>query len=165
MRYAPFFWIIALLGCEGGVRSKAPSDLPPAGHAEWAFAPVAMRFHPFTALVSERDGQAWFLDARIELLDFTGDATKGLGSLRVELYAVQPSVSRAGQDQRLEMWQATLATPQEHQARYDTLTRSYHFRLQLNHPPPRQRDLKILATFTDTRGKRLTTQMQVAEPQ
>lgn len=162
MRYWTILCVLLTLGCEDGVRSKAPPrGAEPLG--EWAFAPASVRVHPFTVLTHTADGESYTLDARVELLDPLGDATKGVGTFRAELYSQPAGASRAQKGQRMEMWEVGLLTLQENKAHYDTITRMYRFRLQLANPPPSRGDLWLYVTFSDTRGHRLTAEMDLGE--
>lgn len=138
--------------------SSEPIDLSDG----WPFAPASMRVHPFTSIgIDPKEGMLT-LEARIEMLDPLGDATKGVGQFRFELYADQNTASRKGQDQQLNLWNAPLATLEENTQHYDPITRTYLFKLRLDPAPPQNQRLKLVVQFTDPNGKRMQTEGPVS---
>jgi hypothetical protein len=128
---------------------------------DWPLRPVSMRVHPFTSLTSE--GGAAALDARIELFDPAGDGTKGIGTLRFELYAEAPTEGRQGDARRLFHWDASIATLAENREHWDPITRTYRFLLKLDRRPPDGRRLRLHVQLDAPTGERLTAD-GVVEP-
>ncbi len=155
----------ALPGCGESVKFKGvderPADQRPIGPDQWPFRPVVMRLHPFTALHQPSDGGPFILEVRIELVDPAGDVTKGVGHFRFELYQTQPKASRAGEQLRLQQWDAPLTTLADNQAHYDPITRTYLFKFELDAPPPPKLVLFLLAQFDQPVGPRLSAEMQL----
>ena len=145
-------------GCKS-LPYKGEHDKPQAGPAaDWPFRPIGMRVHPFTSFVTSKGATS--LDARLELVDDMGDVTKGLGKFRFELYSGGGAEVR-GQDQRLYVWEASAATLDETREHYDPITRTYYFKLQLDHPPPRRQKLRLDVQFDGSWGKRLTASAEI----
>ena len=172
MRPLPLAILLMFLCCPGcgplpykGTKGKP--GLPPASSADWPFKPVSMRVHPFTAMSFDEAAGKWVVEARVELVDVLGDVTKGLGAFRFELYAVAPTEGRAGEETRLYVWEDSVATLDQTRARYDPITRTYYFKLQLDEPPlPKQR-LRLAVQFNAAWGERLnaTGQVEPAKPE
>jgi hypothetical protein len=151
-------------GCRSiGFKGSRAAEESLAASSEWAFRPVSMRVHPFTSLVMDRD-IGLVLDARIELVDAMGDTSKGLGTFRFELYADQLTEGREGEGQRLYFWEGSVATLDETRQHYDSITRTYAFKLQLHESPQRNRQLRLAVQFDGVWGKRLTAASAIAPP-
>ncbi len=121
----------------------------------WPFAPVAMRIHPFTSVVSDPQHRTMVLEIHMEMLDPQGDVTKGVGHFRFELYEAKEKSARTDEDVRLYMWDAPMETPEQNQQHYDPSTRTYVFKLKLEQPPTAGQKFRIAAQLTDPSGKRL----------
>ena len=131
----------------------------------WPFVPVAMRIHPFSAIEFERQSRTYVLNARIELLDRLGDMTKGVGNFRFELYRAPREAGLATREGTLEYsWQAPLITLEENRQHFDSITRTYLFRLKMDQPPQSGSKLVLVAQFTDPGGRRLSAQARMSVP-
>ncbi|MHC4995232.1 MAG: hypothetical protein ACYTGQ_09290 [Planctomycetota bacterium] len=163
-----------LPGCSDvGYKGDRLTDGAGAG-ATWPFGPRSIRLHPFTQIapldpgpaVSSEKGEeaavALAVEARVELLDQLGDVTKGVGSFRFELYDVGPTASRRGEDLRLQLWEAPVLTLEQNKRQYDSITRTYAFRLPLDVAPPARRPLKLSVQFSDQSGLRLMADMRLS---
>lgn len=127
-----------------------------ADRIDWPFMPVAMRLHPFTAVEFDEINQQVVLDARVELLDRVGDMTKGVGKFRLEMYSASTRASSSRvQDELLYVWNVEMLTLAENQQYYDPITRTYAFRLKMDHVPPPGTRVRLFGQFTDTIGQRL----------
>jgi len=161
--------LAAALGCESDgplaetfqfKGAKATGEPPAPG--EWPFRPVAMRIHPFTALTINETQRSTVLEARIELLDQLGDVAKGVGELRFELYEMEPTASRTGQEKQVQRWDAPLATLDQNRQHWDAITRTYTFRLRLVDTPRSDKKYRLVAQLTDPNGNRLRAESPVA---
>jgi len=121
----------------------------------WPFAPVAMRVHPFTSITFDPEQNSLVLEVRMELLDQVGDVTKGVGDFRFELYADKLKASLRGVDERLNVWDGPVSTLEQNRQHYDSITRTYSFKLRLDPAPPADQKLRLVAQFTDPSGKRI----------
>jgi hypothetical protein len=101
---------------------------PAAAYA--AFAPSRVRVHPLTHVDGEGGtGGRGVLVLHFEVRDRFGDAIKGLGVLRVELYRPGPGVMQ-GMETREGAWTvAELADAEGNSARWDRTTRTYRVQL------------------------------------
>src|SRR5207247_383646 len=123
----------------GGAACQPPKPPPPAltGTGMDMFAPTALHIHHLSRIVppattpapatqnSELRTQSATLEARIELSDQFADTTKTTGTLRIDLFD-QPPLTHKGP--LLQSRTMTIATPQDHQAYWDRITRTYTFR-------------------------------------
>ena len=154
---------IGLSGCDS-VAFRGTAGTATLSADDWPFVPVAMRVHPFTALAYEPNAEAdaddadearmLVLEARLELMDQLGHATKGVGEWRFELY-VEPRAASRQARQRLEVWQAEMMTVEANSRHYDPITRTYAFKLRVIDPPPTNASLTLVAQLADPRGERL----------
>ena len=162
---AILFAVAVAPGCKSTPPSGGQDRVPPAasgggGAGNWPFKPIGMRVHPFTTFVVDKSGKE-SLDARLELVDEMGDVTKGLGKLRFELYAGAATEGRAGQGERLYIWEASVATVEETREHYDPITRTYYFKLRLDKPPPRRQKLRLDVQFDGAWGQRMTATAEI----
>ena len=146
-----------LAGCQFKGDARSPRD---AG-GPWPFRPAAVRVHPFTRL--EHQGGLDMLEARIELLDAAGDVTKGVGTLRFELYSEAPTEGRQGQGRRLYHWQVSIESLDSNAEHWDPITRTYQFMLKLDRPPPAERRLRLHVQYDAATGERLTAEGSVGQ--
>lgn len=151
------FAISIMLTLLAGCRFKGADGaerIAPGAAGDWPFRPVAMRVHPFTSL--EVGPRSSVIEARVELIDLLGDVTKGVGTLRFELYSEPPAGSNAGEGRRLYTWNAPISTLDENRQHWDSITRTYRFVLKLAQRPPAERRLRLAVQFDPTAGQRLT---------
>ncbi len=125
----------------------------------WTPRPVSMRVHPSTRFV-KREGDP-VLEARVELLDEMGDATKASGEFRMELYAGTTPGGEAPA-RRQYAWTVTLTTLADHERAFDPITRSYRFNLKLDDMSIARRRSRLVVTLTPADdGPRLTAEAEV----
>lgn len=107
--------------------APAPEPAPvwnPAAPGAWPFAPAALRLHPLTHVERTQAGEAVIM-CHIELLDFWGDTTKGVGELHIELLRPVP-----GGNPVVELtWDIDLRDPNDNVTLYDQSTRTYRIQL------------------------------------
>lgn len=159
-----------------------PSNDVLSDQTPWPFRPASIRLHPFTQISQtelgvasdseqaksqaknpdQKAGVMLMVDARVELLDQLGDVTKGVGSFRFELYDVGASAAHQGEDLRLQKWEAPLLTLEQNERLYDSITRTYWFRLPLDEAPPANRPLKLAVQFTDQAQHRLMSEIRLS---
>ena len=80
-------WVLLLVsvGCvwKGGGQKSDFNQQYIGGHV-WKIGPVRMRVYPSTRFIEGKDDA--MLEARVELFDEMGDAVKGVGEFRIELF-------------------------------------------------------------------------------
>lgn len=155
---------LALVGCDG-IKLKGGHD--PVERFEqattWPFIPVQIRIHPFTAIEVDREDGTVTLEARVEMLDRLGDVSKGVGDFRFELYRMDRDVYESPAEGRLlYQWSAEMTTIDQNRQHWDSITRTYLFRLQLERLPRVEGRLLLVVHFTDPGGRRLNAQAVVA---
>lgn len=148
---------VALCGCDG-IKLKGGHD--PVERFEqattWPFIPVQMRVHPFTAIDIDRNDSSVTLEARIEMLDRLGDVSKAVGDFRFELYRMDRDVyDSPAEGQLLYQWSAEMTTIDQNRQHWDSITRTYLFRLQLERLPRVDGRLLLVVHFTDPGGRRM----------
>jgi hypothetical protein len=163
----------ALAGCE-----QPPPKL--SGSGMDMFAPVKIRLHPLTRIVSPTlapisagaiDAPALapstapasppVLEARVEMSDQFSDPTKSPGKLSLSLYD-QPPLTHKGP--LLQSWPLSIDTPEENRAHWDRTTRTYLFKLPVTQPAgglPRRDHLLAIVTLTLPNGAELTDELEV----
>lgn len=150
-------------GCQfkgAGVGAAEPTM---AGY--WWPQATAMRVYPSTRFV-EAPGEGGgggnrraILEARIELRDEMGDAVKAAGIVGLELFA--GAAGDEGFGRRLYRWDVTMQTLEDQQRHFDSVTRTYLFRLELD-APPQADDIMLRATFTRASdGRRLQADARI----
>ena len=129
----------------------------------WPFIPVQIRVHPFTAIEVNREDSTVTLEARVEMLDRLGDVSKGVGDFRFELYRMTRDVYETSADgELLYQWSAEMTTIDQNRQHWDSITRTYLFRLQLERLPRVDGRLLLVVHFTDPGGRRLSAQAVVS---
>lgn len=147
--------IAAIPGCaikpNAPLRGMAnPTDLPAP------FAAASLDLHPLTRIDRDAEGNPWII-AYVELKDAWGDATKGIGSLQVQLYRQVGGASSGLGEQELT-WNANLSDLDFNAKVYDAATRMYRLPLEKapawliakpepGKDPPRGRLRAVLDTF------------------
>jgi hypothetical protein len=98
----------------------------PAGEAHWPFWPAAMRVHPATRTV--RDGKTGLLvvEARVEFRDEFNAVTKASGQIRLDLHK-----GRSTLGDPMSSWNLDLRDVTVNRERFDDVTRTYLFRLDI----------------------------------
>jgi hypothetical protein len=89
-----------------------------------ALLPERLRIHPLTRFLREESGRLDLI-VHLELRDHFGQAVKGLGLARIELY--RPSgIAGSGAQTQEAVWEVDLRTPDANAEAYDDLiTRTY----------------------------------------
>ena len=125
-----------------------------AGDQVWKVVPVRMRVYPSTRFV-ESEGFS-ILEARVELFDAMGDSVKGVGKFRIEIFD-RPRGGNPGVGQRRYSWEVSALTLADQHRYYDTITRSYLFRLKLEDQATAHRETVLQVIFISPEGNRLKT--------
>jgi hypothetical protein len=128
---------------------------PGAGDADAVFRPETIRIHPLTRIVASGDGAGMLIDAHIELFDRWGHPTKGLGTLRFELFRSGAGGIGAGPEGGIDRAEVDLTDPETNSTRYyDSATRTY--RMYLEAPPDAESlTMSLVVTFVTIDGRRL----------
>ena len=141
-----------LAGCysSGGTASVANS---PA-----AMLPEQIRIHPFTGVRTiDKQNSVSAIDARIEVLDHFGDSTKAFGTFRFELFAYRAHESDP-RGQRLAVWSENIENPNTNFSRWDSISRTYKFRLVSDKPILPSQRFVLVSVFSNPYGPRLFDQ-------
>ena len=107
-----------------------------------------------------REGNGAVLEARVELLDEMGDTIKGVGDYHFDLASAE-ATSGATPATRLYSWDVSVMTLEQQKAFYDSITRTYFFRLKLD-TPVKQSDLVLRVVLSSPEGKRIDTESPIA---
>ena len=147
--------LAALPGCPG------PAAPAPAGNVHVPeplnlLLPKRMRIHPFSDVITGPDA-AQQIEVRIEAVDAFGDATKIFGDFRFEVYAVKPmSTDRRGR--LIETWEASIMAGKTNVVHWDSITRTYLFKLDWDKPLPGKQPFVMRAVFTSPFTRRLVAE-------
>jgi len=159
---------VVFVGLVGGcddVQLKGGQDVEPRidRATTWPFVPVKMRVHPFTAVEVDLGEAGVRLEARVEMLDRLGDVTKAVGDFRFDLYHMPPGVYESpAEGTLLYQWSAPMTTIEQNRRHWDSITRTYLFKLGMDRLPRVTGRLLLTAHFTDPGGRRLEAQAVVA---
>jgi len=148
--------LLVLAGCQ--FKGAGVDAAGGAAGEVWRPRAESLRVYPSTRFV-EQGGQT-LLEARIELLDQMGDAIKSAGTARFDLFASDESGRALGQ--RLYEWRIALDTLQDQRNHFDSVTRTYRFRLRLDTEAPTEEPTVLRVTFQRAAdGKRLAAQAPI----
>lgn len=168
MRTALLVLSAALLGLAGGcddiqLKGGREPDAAFERATTWPFIPVVMRVHPFTAIeFPEGEGEAT-LEARVEMLDRLGDVTKAVGDFRFELYRMtRDEFDTPAEGELLYRWSAGMTTLDQNRQHWDSITRTYLFRLKMDSVPRISGRLLLVVHFTDPGSRHMQAQAVVA---
>jgi len=120
---------LALTGCQSGPGPSAP---PSAAATACPFAPAVVRIHPLTHVDAKAPGVAadqCLLVLHLELRDRFGDAVKGVGRLKVELYKPGSGIAPGIETQAIVWDVPAFAEPDSNSSRFDPSTRTYRLPL------------------------------------
>jgi hypothetical protein len=87
------------------------------------------------------------IDVRIETKDSYGDTTRAFGDFRFELYSFRPN-SLDPKDAKLATWDVPLTDPNTNLLHWDSITRTYQFRLEWSRPIPVGQRFVLVAVFS-----------------
>lgn len=122
-----------LAGCgAGGSKPASSGPAMRAGAGACPFDPVVARVHPLTHVDARSPGVAadkCLLVLHLELRDQFGDAVKGVGDLKVELYKPGPGTSPGMETQALVWEVPAFGEAETNSARFDPATRTYRLPL------------------------------------
>lgn len=116
--------------------------------------PKGIRIHPFTATRSFDERGSAGIDVRIEMLDHFGDSAKAFGDFRFELYKYTSGGAKTRAN-RINIWQVKLMNPKTNLVHWDSITRAYEFKLQLEKSIPAGQRLVLVAVFSSPFTERL----------
>ena len=118
------------------------------------FRPVKMRIHPLTRVVASENSSEGSIEieARIELVDQFGDTTKGLGDLRLELFASRSSSGTDPSGKALLTWCPAFGNLAFNALHFDRVTRTYVFALELRARSDLPSRCILIATLTTGEG-------------
>jgi hypothetical protein len=116
---------VLLGGCAGN--NHAAIDTTPAEPHEWLFWPASMRIHPLTRAVVDHATGHNMIEARIEFLDRDEVTTRAVGKMYLSFYTSRAHVP----GEPIEKWLIDLDVPSVNAERFDIVTRTYLFKLDL----------------------------------
>jgi hypothetical protein len=114
-----------------------------------------MRIYPSSRFIRE-DGKP-LLEARVEFFDAAGDSTKAVGAMRFELFTAG-AAAQTTTGQRLYAWAVPMLTAEQNRLFYDSVTRTYLFRLSLDTLTIIREQTRLRVTLTPPRGPRISTE-------
>lgn len=117
----------------------------------WPFRPAEMRIHPLTRLATDDEGEAAFLEVRIEFRDADGHTTRGLGELIVDLRAADGSTNA---------WRVDLTDRSVNAERFDDVSRTYLLRLRIDRDDLSARP-QLRAIYNAADGRTLTDERRM----
>jgi len=116
--------------------------------------PKGIRIHPFTATRSFDEAGTKGINVRIEVLDHFGDSAKAFGNFRFELYEYISGGAKT-KGRRINVWVVELMDPKKNLLHWDSITRAYEFKLELEKTIPPGRRLVVVAVFSSPFTERL----------
>ena len=146
---------IVVTGTCGGCQWKGDPPVTPAPSPAgdyWQIRPVRMRIYPSSRFVQYKERS--ILEARVELFDEAGDSTKGVGTLRFELFA-SDRIGEVVDSKQLFAWDIDMMTLDANRQFYDPVTRAYLFRLGIDELPTDRDRVVLRVTFSPVTGNRL----------
>lgn len=144
--------VAAVAGCNGGSKGPEVQRVPEPIDL---LLPQEIQLHPFTGTRAFGDGEArQGLEVRVEAIDAFGDSGKAFGDFRFELYTHR--ADRADpKGRQLAVWHVPLMDPERNAVHWDSITRTYEFRLEWEHPIPAGEKFVVLAVFDSPFTQRL----------
>jgi len=166
---------VAMPGCTPRSAPPSPTTLPAgaaaqgstgaanrggtgAAAAAWPFWPVSMRVHPLTRLMIDRQTSEQIIECRLEFQDSQGQTSKASGQLTLQIYPESSTPLGGG---ALQTWNQDLRDLEINHQRYDDVTRTYLFRLQITQPLPAGAELR--AFFLSADGRRLSAHARLRQ--
>jgi hypothetical protein len=125
---------LALVGCNAPEPIEpdpaAPlAATPEASIVEWPYWPTAIRVHPLTRLAPrDEDPEQLLIEARIELTDVDGHSSRGCGQLQIRMF----NLDAANPEEDVAHWKLDLRDRAFNSERFDPVTETYLFRLQVD---------------------------------
>jgi hypothetical protein len=113
--------------------------------ASWPFWPSAMRFHPLTRVLESEHTSEIIIEARVEFSDVSGSTSKCVGRIWLRLM-------EGGS--LLEEWTVDLRDMATNALRFDDITRTYLFRLEIA-PENYSASAELHADFLSVNGAEL----------
>ncbi len=139
-------------------RPAQPPATGPVPYPVTLMLPKTISIHPFTGTRTFDDaGGVKGIDVRIEAKDSYGDTTRAFGDFRFELYTYRPN-SLDPKDTKIATWDVPLSDPQTNLRHWDSITRTYQFRLQWSQPIPVGNRFVLVAVFSSPYGQRAFTE-------
>jgi len=129
---APILITLAATLAAGGcaLRPKPPLEhmIAGPGGVQYPFAVASIVIHPLTRVNRDSKGKLWII-CHLEFRDAWGDTTKGIGSLKIQLY--RPTGGRAaGLGTQEASWDVNLSDLDTNASLYDPATRTYRLPLE-----------------------------------
>lgn len=100
----------------------------------WPYWPIGMRIHPLTRIVNAGESKAnssSIIEARIEFVDQDRDTCKASGKIRLVLVPKNTGTEGDSTDNSGLTWEQNLADPETNRQRFDEVTQTYQFRLEI----------------------------------
>ena len=162
VKLLPLVLAVCVIFSGGCLSTKGqPKGRPVAELADaWVPRPVALRIYPATRFVVEDEVAT--LDARVELFDAMGDATKASGLARFELFDGPSSGNPvSGGPGLLYRWDIVLTTLGDQRTYFDPVTATYAFPLKIDSLDAIKDAVYLRATLNLAEGQRLNDEQVV----
>jgi hypothetical protein len=115
--------------------------------AKWPFWPRSIRIHPLTRFVRESPSGRLILELRIEMQDEDGHTSKAYGRIRIDLHDRRGGTAGLAS---LATWEADLTDLTVNAERYDVVTRTYLFLLEISEDErPAQPEIRVYYLSAD----------------
>ncbi len=152
----------ALAGCSPGPTPQAIAQTSAkVPHPVDLLLPKQIRIHAFTAVRTFPEyGNAQGIEARIEAIDAYEDNTKAFGEFRFELYSYKP-IALDHKGELLDKWTVDLMDPQVNMEHWDSITRTYIFKLQLTKEVKPNQSLVLRVVYQSPYTKRLFAEQTI----
>jgi hypothetical protein len=162
--------MVVTAGCasrpsHGPADHRPDRDFPSLGgvsNRSWPFWPQRMRIHPLTQFVIDRKTDHQLLEVRVEFFDPWGHTCKAFGKIAIEIYDAddndaEATVQWTGDDE-LDLTDLQINTE-----RYDDVTRTYLFSLEVEDQPlPVEAEIRVYFQAGD--GSRLQAAFVLERP-
>lgn len=117
--------------------------------------PKEIRIHPFSGTRTfDEAGGAKGIEVRIEALDAYGDNTKAFGDFAFELHTYRPN-NLDPKSRLVTTWREPLLDANRNLRHWDSITKTYLFRLQWYNAAPAGQRFVLVAVFTSPFTERL----------
>jgi hypothetical protein len=139
-------------------RPAKPVATGPVPYPITLMLPKTISIHPFTGMRTFEDtGGTKGIDVRIEAKDSYGDTTRAFGDFRFELYTFRPN-NLDPKDAKLATWDVPLTDPDTNLLHWDSITRTYQFRLEWSRPVTPGQQFVLVAVFSSPYTERTFAQ-------
>lgn len=156
--------LLAVTGCNDVAFKGKQETQPITAYEKWPFRPSSIRIHPFTTFEINEMGQ-YQLQVHLELLDQQDDAVKGLGHVRLALYALQKNQPDPVFDKQLAEQSVSIDDISKSHRHYDRITRTYVIFMPVEADMMPSQRVRLEVHFTDIYDKHINTDSILTVPE